>query len=115
MSAKTTGKTVRFTYDPKNPPRFTKKERERLLAMTDDQIDLSDIPDMGGTAWTRPGALVPTENKKQVSLRIDADVLSFYKSTGRRYQTRINEVLRRYMEAQTKTGQREMSRRKKSA
>jgi uncharacterized protein (DUF4415 family) len=115
MSAKNTGTIVKFTLDPANPPRFTKEEREHLLALTDDQIDLSDIPETVGVAWTRPGRLIPTENKKQVSLRIDADVLSFYKSTGRRYQTRINEVLRLYMEAQNKSGQREISRRKKSA
>ncbi|MCX6591521.1 MAG: BrnA antitoxin family protein [Acidobacteria bacterium] len=38
--------------------------------------------------------------KKQVTLRIDADVLAFFKTTGRRYQTRINEVLRSYVNAQ---------------
>ena len=100
MSVKTTGKTLRFTLDPNNPPRWTDEERQRLLALRDEDINLSDIPEMGGSAWTRPGRLVQTENKQQVSLRIDADVLSFYKSTGRRYQTRINEVLRLYMEAQ---------------
>jgi uncharacterized protein (DUF4415 family) len=49
--------------------------------------------------WTRPGALVPAENKQQVTLRLDSDVLNFFKKTGKRYQTRINVVLREYMKA----------------
>ena len=49
--------------------------------------------------WSRPGALVPAGNKLQVTLRLDADVLSFFKKTGERYQTRINAVLREYMQA----------------
>jgi hypothetical protein len=38
--------------------------------MPDAEIDYSDIP------WTRPGALVPSENKEQITLRLDADVLT---------------------------------------
>ena len=48
---------------------------------------------------TRPGALVPAENKQQVTLRLDADVLDFFKETGKRYQSRINAALREYMAA----------------
>ena len=44
--------------------------------------------------WVRPGALVSTENKKQVTLRLDSDVLTFFKGTGKRYQSRINAALR---------------------
>lgn len=49
--------------------------------------------------WTRPGKLVPTENKQQVTLRLDADLLRFFKKTGSRYQSRINAVLREYVAA----------------
>ena len=48
---------------------------------------------------TRPGALIPAENKQQVTLRLDADVLDFFKETGKRYQSRINAALREYMAA----------------
>jgi uncharacterized protein (DUF4415 family) len=41
--------------------------------------------------------LVPEENKQQITLRLDAEVLAFFKSTGRRYQSRINAALREYM------------------
>jgi uncharacterized protein (DUF4415 family) len=68
--------------------------------MPDAEIDYSDIPKQSGAVkWSRPGALVPSENKQQVTLRLDADVLSFFKSTGKRYQSRINAALREYVKA----------------
>jgi uncharacterized protein (DUF4415 family) len=98
MSVKTTG-NVKFTLDPKRPPALTKKAKARLAALLDKDIDLTDIPATYGVAWKRPGSLIPEENKRQITLRIDADVLAFFKRTGRRYQTRMNEVLRSYMNA----------------
>jgi uncharacterized protein (DUF4415 family) len=37
--------------------------------------------------------------KKHINIRIDADVLDWFKATGRGYQTRINQVLRAYVES----------------
>lgn len=99
MSVKTTG-IVKFTLDPKRPPALTKKAKARLAALLDKNIDLTDIPTTHGVAWKRPDLLIPAENKRQITLRIDGDVLAFFKTTGRRYQTRMNEVLRSYMKAQ---------------
>jgi uncharacterized protein (DUF4415 family) len=104
MSVKTTG-TVKFTLDPQRPPALTKRAKARLAALNDESIDLSDIPATHGVDWMRPGFLIPDENKQQITLRIDADVLTFFKTTGRRYQTRINEVLRSYMHAQRQAGE----------
>jgi len=42
--------------------------------------------------------------KKPVTLRLDADVLAWFKRDGRMYQTRINAALRRVMEREMKTG-----------
>ena len=42
--------------------------------------------------------------KKPVTLRLDADVLAWFKRDGRRYQTRINAALRRVMEREMKAG-----------
>jgi uncharacterized protein (DUF4415 family) len=81
-------------------PRLTKKAMTRLAAKPDAKIDLTDIPAIHGVAWKRPGLLVPQENKQQITLRIDADVLSFFRATGRRYQARMNEVLRSYVNSQ---------------
>ena len=99
MSVKTTG-TVEFTLDPKRPPALTKKARARLTGLADKDIDLTDIPATHGVAWKRVGPLIPEANKRQITLRIDADVLAFFRSTGRRYQSRMNQVLRAYMAAQ---------------
>lgn len=99
MSAKTTG-TVKFKLDPKHLPRLAAGQKARLEAIDDSKIDFSDIPPLGGAKWTRPDLLVPGANKSQITLRIDSDVLAFFRSTGSRYQTRMNAVLRAYMAAQ---------------
>ena len=98
---------VKFKLDPKNPEPVNAAQRKRLAAvaaMPDAAIDYSDIPrQRRKVLWTRPGALVPNENKQQVTLRLDADVLSFFKATGQRYQSRINAALREYVKAHSKT------------
>jgi uncharacterized protein (DUF4415 family) len=75
---------------------------QRLDAMNDEDIDLSDCPEitpeMFAKAVVRRG-LPSTKNKAQVTLRIDNDVLEWFKSQGRGYQTQINQLLRAYMEA----------------
>jgi uncharacterized protein (DUF4415 family) len=75
---------------------------ERLSSMSDQDIDLSDIPEitpeMFAKAVIRRG-LKNKENKAQLTIRLDRDVLTWYKSQGRGYQTRINSLLRAYMEA----------------
>jgi len=102
MSVKATG-IVKFTLDPNRSPKVTKKERARLAGLADEDIDLTDIPATYGVAWSRPGLLIPEANKRQITLRIDADLLAFFKSTGARYQTRMNQVFRSYMAAQRQT------------
>ncbi len=92
---------VRYTLDPKNPPKVTavqRRQREALAKMPDSAIDYSDIPrSPKNEVWTRPGALVPNENKQQITLRLDAEVLAFFRNTGKRYQSRINAALREYV------------------
>lgn len=53
--------------------------------------------------WSKARLVVP-EAKTPVSIRLDPDVLTFFKAQGKGYQTRINAVLRAYMEAQVKRG-----------
>jgi uncharacterized protein (DUF4415 family) len=107
MSAPNTVKRmVKFKLDPKKP--LAAKQRKRLKAVAakpDSQIDYSDIPrHLKKVQWTRPGLLVPNENKQQVTLRLDSDVLGFFRSTGQRYQSRINAALREYVAAHRKAG-----------
>ena len=93
--------TVKFNLDPKQPPKMTAARRKRLTviaAMPDKAIDYSAIGRSGkALKWTRPGALMPTENKQQITLRLDAEVLAFFRNTGKRYQSRINAALREYI------------------
>jgi uncharacterized protein (DUF4415 family) len=102
MSKEPTG-LVRFRLDPEHPPSLSEEDREaweRLKTMRNEDIDFSDIPNQAGTTgWRRVSDLVPSENKEQITLRLDADVLAFFRSTGRRYQSRINAALREYMRA----------------
>ena len=100
--------TVKFRLDPKSQHPLTTAQRKRLVtvaASPDSEIDYSDIPRQTvAVQWTRPGALVPSENKQQITLRLDSDILSFFKDTGKRYQSRINAALREYMKAHRSAG-----------
>ena len=75
---------------------------KRLDSMTDDEIDTSDIPavtpEMFAKAVVKRG-LKTKASKSQLTLRVDSDVVKWFKSHGRGYQTRINAFLRAYMEA----------------
>lgn len=107
MSAPNTAKrTVKFKLDTKKS--LTAKQRKRLkavAAMPDSEIDYSDLPrQFKRVKWTQPSLLVPSENKQQVTLRLDRDVLGFFRSTGQRYQSRINAALREYVAAHRKAG-----------
>lgn len=82
---------------------MTDAEMQALRDLKDEDIDLSDIPEQTGGGWRRVSDLVPAENKQQITLRLDADVIRFFRSTGRRYQSRINAALRDYMNAQKKS------------
>jgi uncharacterized protein (DUF4415 family) len=74
-------------------------------ALRDEDIDYSDIPEvtpeMFARAVVRKGLQSATP-KKQVTLRLDADVIEWFKAQGREYQDRINALLRAYMEAHRK-------------
>jgi uncharacterized protein (DUF4415 family) len=95
--------TVKRTLDLGKPPVLTAAQKARLDALaekTDDQIDYSDIPSAPNAVWIK--AVDLPHVKKQITLRIDEDVLDFFRNTGSRYQTRINAVLRSYVEAHRK-------------
>jgi uncharacterized protein (DUF4415 family) len=70
--------------------------------MRDQDIDYSDIPkttpEQFANAIVRYG-LEDWEPKEQITLRIDADVLKWFRAQGKGYQTQINSLLRAYMEA----------------
>ena len=71
-------------------------ELEKLKTMRDDEINLDDIPEVRDWDEAVRGKFYRPV-KKAISLRVDADVLAWFKSLGPRYQSRINSVLREYM------------------
>ncbi|MFN0004014.1 MAG: BrnA antitoxin family protein [Burkholderiaceae bacterium] len=92
--------TVKLTLDPNNPPPLTDKDRaelEALTSMPEERIDYRGAPYIEDAQWIKAAELNAT--KKQITLRIDSDVLEYFRHTGRRYQTRINAVLRSYVNA----------------
>ncbi len=75
---------------------------QRLDAMAEEDIDLSDCPEITPELFAKAvvrSGLPTAKNKAQVTLRIDHDVLEWFKSQGRGYQTQINALLKAYMEA----------------
>ena len=74
-------------------------ELSALEALPDDQIDTSDIPEIPDWSDARRG-LFYRPVKQQITLRLDADVVNWFKGqtpNGRGYQTKINRALREYV------------------
>ena len=69
----------------------------KVDALKDEEQDYSGNPQVDDSFWAE-AVLLP--GKQQVTLRLDRDVLRYFKSRGKGYQTAINAVLRRYVEAQ---------------
>ena len=71
-----------------------------LDAMRDEDIDFSDIPPMTPEMFAKSVFRVgfkPVPPKEQITLRLDADVLEWFRARGAGYQTQINGLLRAYM------------------
>ena len=65
--------------------------------------DAPEGPELGPDFWDNAQIVFPAvEGKEPVKLRIDRDVLAFFKAQGKGYQTRMNAVLRAYYEVQKK-------------
>jgi uncharacterized protein (DUF4415 family) len=74
----------------------TRKIVERLRKQPDETIDYSDLPPLGEDFFRTAEWLMPA-GKSEISLRLDKDVLDFFRRSGKGYQSRINAVLRAYM------------------
>ena len=79
------------------------KEIQELMKMADNEIDTSDVPEVEDfTGAVRGRFYRPI--KQQITLRLDADMLAWFRSLGSKYQTRINAALREYMDSHQKSG-----------
>ena len=83
----------------KLPPRL-EAEAKRLAALSDDTIDLSDMPERVDWSAAERGRFYRPV-KQQLTLRLDADLVHWFKThaAGGGYQTRINQALRDYVES----------------
>jgi uncharacterized protein (DUF4415 family) len=94
-----------ITRSTKNKGRKGKTDWTRLNKLTDSDIrrairsDPDAAPELDA-AWFRRAKIVIPEGKEALSIRLDRDVMKWFRRQGRGYQTRINAVLRAYVEAQ---------------
>jgi uncharacterized protein (DUF4415 family) len=69
--------------------------------MDDEDIDFSDNPETDEDFWADAEVVLP-KRKVTMTIRVDEDVLSWFRDQGRGYQTRMNAVLRSYMKSKKK-------------
>jgi len=100
------GTLLRRRADGGFKPVRSKSDRARIARWTDAEIETMaasdpDHPALDADFWKGVDRL---PRKEAISIKLDGDVLAFFRKQGRGYQTRINAVLRRYMQAQRKVG-----------
>jgi len=97
---------VRYTADELRAMRERGEDETdwaRVDAMTEEELEaaIASDPDEAGVEYdyrfSYPGPTPHPENKQQITLRIDADVLDWFRATGKGYQTRINSALRQFV------------------
>jgi uncharacterized protein (DUF4415 family) len=101
------GEAYQVMPDGSLVPAVGRTDYARLDAMTDEEVTAAaesdpDALPMTDEEWANAVVFYP--GKQRVGIRLDTDVLQWFQARGRGYQTRINAVLRRYMEAQQKAG-----------
>ena len=94
-------KKKEVSYTPDTLPPLTDAQRahlEELADAPDDQINYDDIPELTDAQlaeFKRPEHYRPV--KRQITARLDADVLAWLKAGGKGYQSRMNAILRQAM------------------
>ena len=101
------GKLYERRADGSLVPLVGQTDFRRLDARTDEEVEANALSDpdalpMSDEEWAQ--GEIEASFKMPVGLRLDSDVLSWFKSNGKGYQSRINAVLRKYMEAHRKAG-----------
>ncbi len=92
-------KNVEYTLETL-PPLTGEQGREikRLAARPDSELDTSDIPELSDAQLAEgERGVFYRPVKKQITARVDADVLAWLKSDGKGYQSRMNAILRQAM------------------
>ena len=85
----------------KTSKKRSKTDWHKIRALSDTDIDTSDIPPLDPDFFKSAVLRMPMA-KSSITVRLDSDVLEWFRKQGGGYQTRINAVLRTYMEAHRK-------------
>jgi uncharacterized protein (DUF4415 family) len=96
MSGRSTKKP---TPEPRSRPSRGRANLSRLRMVSDAEIrrtSPAELADLPANFWDEAEVVTPTA-KRAISLRLDEDVLDWFRRSGPRYQTRMNAVLRMYV------------------
>lgn len=78
-----------------------KKQLAIIDSIRDEDIDYSDIPDMGDADWSKFKIFDPSKTsnllKRSITIRLDDEVIDYFKSFGKGYQTKINAALKEHI------------------
>jgi len=83
---------------PEDLPPISRSRIDEIKAIPDANIDYSDIPELSADFWEHADIHTPSDNKAAISLRIEAEVLDWFKGQGRGHTTRMAAVLRHFYE-----------------
>ena len=100
--------TISEVLDKRTKGQKSLTDQARVDAMTDEDIEraMRDDPDWSDLIdfdWSGAQMVFPAQ-KKSISIRLDEDVIDFFKKSGKGYQTRMNAVLRHYMKDSASKG-----------
>lgn len=71
-------------------------DKKKLHIVHDNDIDYTDIPATTADFWADAESYMPSQ-KTHVSMRLDNEIIQFFKQKGQGYQSRINAVLKAYV------------------
>jgi uncharacterized protein (DUF4415 family) len=99
-------KEKNYTVVSRGATRQGKTNWKRIRKLTDAEIDAAvkgdkDWQEFKDIDWSTAEVVLPSK-KKAISIRVDEDVLKFFKRNGEGYQRRMNAVLRSFMQANRK-------------
>ncbi len=77
---------------------ISRKRLKQINAIKEKDIDYTDIPELDKDFWDNATPVYPKE-KIAISIRLDKDIIDFFKGEGKGYQSKINSVLRSYIKA----------------
>jgi uncharacterized protein (DUF4415 family) len=102
----TDGKVLIEQPDGSYRPAESQTDWARLDAMTEEEVERLAAEDMAELGidpdWMDRTQVVSPRPKERVTVRLDPDILEWLKAQGKGYQTRINSILRAYVESQKK-------------